>query len=112
MGSRASRTLNLGHTLGCCSPYSMFRTHLSIEEELERDIERLRESRRRAEEIVRDRGWTEADEDFEIQIDEEAKVQWSEAFDLDHRWEMEAMEEEWRREEEEKERKRMLQTLP
>ncbi|MEK7563280.1 MAG: hypothetical protein AAB544_02705 [Patescibacteria group bacterium] len=85
---------------------------LSIEEELALDIERLRETRRRAEEIVRDRGWTEADEDFEIQIDEEAKVQWSEAFDLDHRWEMEAMEEEWRREEEEKERKRMLQTLP
>lgn len=112
MGRWASRAQNLHHTLGCCSPYSMFRQPISIEEELERDIERLRESRLRAEEIVRDRGWSESDEDFEFQIEQEAKVQWSEAFDLDHRWEMEELEEEMRLEEEKEERKQILQTLP
>ena len=67
---------------------------LSIEEELELDILRLRETRRRAEEIVRDRGWSEADEDFEIQVDEEAKHQWNEECERERRFEEEQEREE------------------
>ncbi len=62
---------------------------LSIEEELDLDILRLRETRQRAEEIVRDRGWSEADEDFEIQIAEEAKHQWNEECERERRFEKE-----------------------
>lgn len=72
----------------------MPRFSLSIEEELELDIQRLRETRQRAEEIVRDRGWTEVDEDFEIQVDEEAKVQWNEECERERRFEEEQEREE------------------
>ena len=57
--------------------------------EVERDIQRLRDCRKRAEEIVRDRGWSEEDEDFEFQIEQEVKEQWSEAFERE--WEREQL---------------------
>lgn len=53
--------------------------------EIERDMMRLRECNERAEEIVRDRGWDEKDDDFQIQIEEEAKRQWSEEMDWERR---------------------------
>lgn len=48
--------------------------------ELEMEIERLRWdiAHDRAKELVLARGWTENDEDFLMQVEEEAKRQWEE----------------------------------
>jgi hypothetical protein len=54
------------------------RPYISIEEEIELDMLRLQIARELAEELVRDRGWTEKDEDFWFQIDDETKRQWNE----------------------------------
>ncbi len=45
---------------------------------LEMEIHRLswQIARERAEELVRDRGWTEKDEDFLLQVEEESRKQW------------------------------------
>lgn len=51
--------------------------------EIETDMLRLRYAREQAEELVRDRGWTEKDDDFEIQVEEETKRQWNEDMDRD-----------------------------
>ena len=56
-----------------------------IIDQIERDMLRFKIARQRAEEIVRDYGWNEEDEDFEFQIEQEAKKQWEE----DHRREHE-----------------------
>lgn len=53
----------------------------SIKEEFERDMQRFRDARKRAEELVRDWGWSEEDEDFEFQIEQEAKRQWEEDYE-------------------------------
>lgn len=52
--------------------------------QFEADMLRFKLARRNAEETVRDRGWTEKDEDFEIQVEEEAKKQWFELYEQDH----------------------------
>ena len=53
----------------------------SLMEEIENDRLRLRIAREQAEELVRDRGWTENDEDFWFQVEEEAKRQWDEEYE-------------------------------
>ena len=45
-----------------------------IREEIEIDMMRLRNARVLAEELVRARGWTEKDEDFWYQIEDEIKI--------------------------------------
>ncbi len=49
-----------------------------IELLIELDRIRLREYRKTAEEIVRDHGWNEKDDDFQFQIEQEIKRLWSE----------------------------------
>ena len=55
------------------------------EAELEIQIAYLRfhEARKLAEEVVRDLGWTEEDDDFHFQIEQEAKRQWDELYKRD-----------------------------
>lgn len=67
--------------------------YLSLEAEVEAGILRHRFARQRAEDLVRDRGWTEKDEDFEFQIEQETKTQWEEAYEQEYRWEIEDMNE-------------------
>jgi len=76
------------HTM---SPLLIFMQHpyISIEEEIELDMLRWKEILQRAEVVVRDRGWSESDEDFQIQIEEEAKHQWSEDCEQERRFERE-----------------------
>lgn len=68
---------------------------ISIEEEIQLDMLRFRNARKQAEEIVLDRGWTREDEDFEFQVEQEAKVQWEEDCEQDRRWQELAHEEEY-----------------
>lgn len=74
------------HSVGMTLPFSR-RPYTRIDPDLRREIEldmlRFRWARQQAEEIVRDRGWSEKDEDFWIQIDEEAKRQWTEDCERD-----------------------------
>ena len=53
--------------------------------EVELGMLRLRIARERAEELVRDRGWSEKDEDFDIQVEEETKRQWDEEYEQECR---------------------------
>lgn len=62
----------------------MYDPTLSIEEEIERDMQRLKDARTQAEELVRARGWSERDDDFQFQIEQETKEQWSELWERDH----------------------------
>ena len=59
-----------------------FMSHDISDEEIHRELElhilQWKEYRKEAEEIVRDRGWSEKDDDFEIQIEQEAKRLWEE----------------------------------
>lgn len=52
-------------------------------QEIEMDMLRLRAARERAEELVRDRGWKEADDDFWFQVEDETKRQWDEDVERD-----------------------------
>lgn len=52
---------------------------------IDEDRLRLKEARMLAEEIVRDHGWTEEDEDFEFQVEMEARRQWSELWKQEER---------------------------
>ena len=63
---------------------SMDRSQLDKEFlELEMEIDRLRWeiARENAEDLVRARGWSENDEDFLFQVEDETKRQWEEDFD-------------------------------
>lgn len=71
----------------------MHHPYISIEEEIEHDMLRWKEILQGAEETVRDRGWSECDEDFKIQIEEEAKNQWKEDWEREYRREREREEE-------------------
>ncbi|MBI3619423.1 hypothetical protein HY213_05330 [Candidatus Peregrinibacteria bacterium] len=53
-------------------------TEQEIEEEIERDRQRLKAARERAEELVLDRGWSKKDDDYDIQVEEETQRQWEE----------------------------------
>ncbi len=52
-----------------------------IELELEIDQSRWEVARERAEEIIKDLGWTEQDDDYLIQLEDETKRQWEEEYD-------------------------------
>jgi hypothetical protein len=58
--------------------------HTRVDGRTRREIEEgfllLELTRQRAEDIVRDRGWSESDEDFALQIEEEMKRQWEEEY--------------------------------
>jgi hypothetical protein len=58
----------------------------SFMNEIEADMIRWRTARDQAEELVRGHGWSEADDDFCFQVEEEAKRQWDEGWERDHRW--------------------------
>ena len=49
-----------------------------IIEEIEQNMLLLKICRERAEELVCDRGWNKESDDFDIQVEEEAKRQWDE----------------------------------
>jgi hypothetical protein len=53
--------------------------------EIEADILQLRATRDLAEELVRARGWSEKDDDFWFQVEDEAKRQWEEGMDRERR---------------------------
>ncbi len=57
----------------------------NLKPDIEQDLLRLREARALAEEIVRDHGWTEKDEDFEFQVEMESRRQWSELWKQEER---------------------------
>jgi hypothetical protein len=49
--------------------------------ELEIDQSRWEVARERAEEIIKDLGWSEKDDDYLIQLEDETKRQWDEEYD-------------------------------
>jgi hypothetical protein len=53
------------------------------EREVQIGYQRYREARKLAEEVVRDLGWNEKDDDFHLQIEEETKRRWDELYKRD-----------------------------
>ena len=59
------------------------RDDMDAELEVQIGYQRYREARKLAEEIVRDLGWNEKDDDFHFQIEQETKKQWDELYQRD-----------------------------
>lgn len=66
------------------SPARTAVAHMNDEIKLAKEVEayqlQWKLAREQAKELVRDRGWSEADEDFEMHIEEEAKKLWNDRF--------------------------------